>query len=325
MNILSDIESIQEATCLAREDVHEKINQFAEKVGIMEQCGLNVMSQDETMQHIIDNRDQIMYDYENAIYIDESFKSTIKDVGATLIGVLVGAGFQYSSIKTPTGMLKLATLALFVGEEAAILTAALSVTSGAVIGGVIGHKIHKAVRNKKIGSEIIDDIKSVCNELTNTTNSPTEKDLTKLKSKTKQLIKTANYIIKTHKAQLPDKARSQMRPLITATEALDGITLTDTKTNKELLKNFMSIANDVVMSISGVTPEEIKAMNNKIQDIVDEVKEANEKSVKEQAEPTNNENTINESAVQEDDDDDDHLTESFIVNEKNAETQLATN
>lgn len=303
MNILSDIESIQEATCLAREDVHEKINQFAEKVGIMEQCGLNVMSDDETMQHIIDNRDQIMYDYENAIYIDESFKSAIKDVGATLIGVLVGAGFKYASIKSPRGMLKLATLALFIGEDAAILTAALSVTGGAIIGGVIGHKIHKAVRNKKIGSEIIDDIKSVCNVLTTATDTPTEKDLTKLKSKTKQLIKTANYIIKNHKAQLPDKARSQMRPLITATEALDGITLTNTETNKELLKNFMSIANDVVMSISGVTPEEIKAMSNKIQDIVDEVKEANEKSIKEQAEPTNNENSVNESAVQEDDDD----------------------
>lgn len=302
MNILSDIKSIQEATCLAREDVHEKINQFAEKVGIMEQCGLNVMSDDETMQHIIDNRDQIMYDYENAIYIDESFKSTIKDVGATLIGALVGAGFKYASIKSPRGMLKLATIALLIGEDAAILTATLSVAGGAVIGGVIGHKIHKAVRNKKIGSEIIDDIKSVCNVLTTATDTPTEKDLTKLKSKTKQLIKTANYIIKTHKAQLPDKARSRMRPLITAAEALDGITLTDTKTNKELLKNFMSIANDVVMSISGVTPEEIKAMSNKIQDIVNEVKEANEKSIKEQAESTNSENSVTESAVQEEDD-----------------------
>jgi hypothetical protein len=62
--ILDDIRSVQESADIAHDDVHEKINDFAQKVGIMEQCGLNVMSQDPTVQAIIDNRERIIYEYQ---------------------------------------------------------------------------------------------------------------------------------------------------------------------------------------------------------------------------------------------------------------------
>lgn len=63
--ILDDIRTIQEAAYDAHDDVHSKINDFAEKVGVMEQCGLNVMSDDSTMQNIIDNREQVIFEYQN--------------------------------------------------------------------------------------------------------------------------------------------------------------------------------------------------------------------------------------------------------------------
>lgn len=63
--VLDDIISIQEATDNARDEVYSKINDFAEKVAVMEQCGLNVMSEDPTMQQIIDNREQVITEYTN--------------------------------------------------------------------------------------------------------------------------------------------------------------------------------------------------------------------------------------------------------------------
>ena len=63
--IMNGIYAIQESTDIAQEKVHEKINDFAEKVGVMEQLGLNVASHDPTIQYIIENRDKVICEYKN--------------------------------------------------------------------------------------------------------------------------------------------------------------------------------------------------------------------------------------------------------------------
>jgi hypothetical protein len=63
--IMNGIHAIQESTDIAQEKVHEKINDFAEKVGVMEQLGLNVASHDPTIQYIIENREEVICKYKN--------------------------------------------------------------------------------------------------------------------------------------------------------------------------------------------------------------------------------------------------------------------
>ena len=65
LQILGSIMAIQEASDVAYENVHEKINDFAEKVSVMEQYGLNVMSENPTIQHIIENHDEVITEYKN--------------------------------------------------------------------------------------------------------------------------------------------------------------------------------------------------------------------------------------------------------------------
>ena len=65
LQILDSITAIQEASDVAYDNVHEKINAFAEKVSVMEQCGLNVMSENPTIQYIIENHDEVITEYKN--------------------------------------------------------------------------------------------------------------------------------------------------------------------------------------------------------------------------------------------------------------------
>lgn len=287
--ILDSIADIQEAAYLARESVCEKINDFADKVAVMEQCGLNIMSEDPTMQFIIDNREQVAYDCNNSVFFDEaffdeSFRSKVKNSAGTLIGALCGVVAQGASLLSPSPLSLFTVWAL--GEsgwsgESIIL---LLLTKGALIGGVIGHKIHKTLRKKNASSDILKHIKSVCNELGKTIDYPTETDLKKLKASLDDLIRVAEFALDNRKADVSDNTRSQLHPLIAASKELkDRVTLTDTKTNAELLKKFMTTANDVVISITSITPAEVEALNAKIKEKVAEAEQKNGEASKENA------------------------------------------
>ena len=105
-----------------------------------------------------------------------------------------------------------------------------------------------------------------------------------LKSALDDLIRVSEFALDNRKADVSDKTRSQLRPLINASrELMDRVTLTDTKTNAELLKKFMTTANEVVIEIAGITPAEVEALNAKLKEKVDEAKQKSAETSKENA------------------------------------------
>ena len=265
--ILDDIASIQEATCIAHDDVHSKINDFAEKVAVMEQCGLNVMSEDPTMQCIIENREQVIYDYQNGpMYFDESVKERWKNVGATVIGALCGDLVGSYVAKNTAASLWLAGLDTYA-----------CVIPAYIIWGVIwGSSVHIAerIRFKKrmkgIHFELTRDIEDICTELGSPFDS-TKKELKALKRKFRTLRESITFALRDKEEAVSYGLKDKLRALLAVTKrAISDLDLSHKERNKNIIKKFLTAANDVIVETAGITEAESKKMQEALDKFIEE-------------------------------------------------------
>ena len=263
-SILVNIGSIQEAVDTAHFNVYSNINDFAEKVGIMEQCGLNIMSEDQLTQHIIDNREQIQFDFR---YFDESKKETNKVWWKTLLGGLIGAAAGMAVV------VPLVTLAPITLADFFFCSALLSIST---LGGeVIAEKIADAKRAKGIKGELMRDIEAVSRELAKNTGTIDDDDIKSLRNKSNILLET---IIAASNAKNEDvdyelkKKLGVMRPTVKALAS--DITIYDTDTNKKIFEDYAKASDAVIRLIAGITDEEAKKLAEKMKPEVAEIQEA---------------------------------------------------
>lgn len=275
--ILNDIGSIQESADTALVDVSTKIVNFAEKVAVMEQHGLNVMSEDPTMQTIIDNREQIVYQF-----YDESKEPRSKVTKKTILGVILGdlatlppriiiAGVLINSARAAAAATGLGPLIepVYLAMAAAKgkkINAAIEIPS-IVIGGVVANKIANKKREKNIQGEIINDIDDVLTELGKPSDEGRHINTKNLKKALKQLINSTKFAIK--RDSVHGETARNIEKLTNASEKLvEGLDTIGSEGTKRAMMEFFKAADVVLKDLTGVTDAEAKDTIKKIKNEV---------------------------------------------------------
>jgi hypothetical protein len=266
--ILNDIGSIQESADTALVDVSTKIVNFAEKVAVMEQHGLNVMSEDPTMQTIIDNREQIVYQF-----YDESKEPRSKVTKKTVLGVILGelatlppriiiAAVLLSGAKAAaasTGLLAPLVEPIYLAaakSKASKITTAIEIPS-LVIGGIVANKFAKKKREKNIQGEIINDIDAVLAELGKPSDEGRLANTKNLKKALKELIDSTKFAIK--RDSVHGETARNIEKLTNASEKLvEGLDTIGSEGTKRAMMEFFKAADAVIKDLTGITDKEAK-------------------------------------------------------------------
>lgn len=275
--ILNDIGSIQESADTALVDVSTKIVNFAEKVAVMEQHGLNVMSEDPTMQSIIDNREQIVYQF-----YDESKEPRSKVTKKTILGTILGdlatlppriiiaavlvKSAQAAAAATGLGPLVEPIYLAMAAAKGKKINAAIEIPS-LIIGGVVANKFAKKKREKNIQGEIINDIDAVLAELGKPSDEGRHTNTKNLKKVLKELINSTKFAIK--RDSVHGETARNIEKLTNASEKLvEGLDTIGSEGTKRAMMEFFKAADVVLKDLTGVTDAEAKDTVKKIKNEV---------------------------------------------------------